>query len=546
MPAKSSKPTTSLSARCRSDHARHHRKRAAQRAHRDGRRAVPHGHVPRNPRAARCISDDRQSGRQDGRRPVRLVHEGFIAATTAPSRKATYSSPTIRILRWRDQPPQRLAADDADLPRRPAGRLGRDVRPHDRCRRKGAGLAADRRQEIYEEGIIVPPVKIYKNGVLKMSAHVMLSNCRLPHWNRSDFNAIVAALRLAERRVLENIARFGIDIYISAMWEMLDRNKRAMSAIIQMIIPESKQGVLRRFHRRRRNRQGPLQNRLHDVARRRESDLRFQRNRSAIALVDQFSPERGDVQDVPRRLHHQAVRSADSVQRRLLRSDRSTDPGRLLLKPHKPAALSCRTHMLGRIFDISAACSAREPDSLNAAGFSDSPHFMYSGYNDKGEWYQLYQIGFGGIPGRPSATVPTDIRCGQPSPTCRTNSSKPISRCALSNTRPSRTPAAPGKHRGGNGVTIGYEMLEPGEISIHDDRWLTYPWGVNGGLPGGRSTRSWSRQWNGAAENIAVEVRPHQSRARRHPLFRHLGRRRLGRSFNASCRTSPKTSNAAW
>ena len=31
--------------------------------------------------------------------------------------------------------------------------------------------------------------------------------------------------------------------------------------------------------------------------------------------------------------------------------------------------------------------------------------------------------------------------------------------------------------------------LEPGHVSIHDDRWLTRPWGVLGGLPGGRSTK---------------------------------------------------------
>jgi N-methylhydantoinase B len=47
----------------------------------------------------------------------------------------------------------------------------------------------------------------------------------------------------------------------------------------------------------------------------------------------------------------------------------------------------------------------------------------------------------------------------------------------------------PGKNRGGNGLRIGYRCLEPGEISIHDDRWLTYPWGVNGGLPGARSRK---------------------------------------------------------
>jgi N-methylhydantoinase B len=47
----------------------------------------------------------------------------------------------------------------------------------------------------------------------------------------------------------------------------------------------------------------------------------------------------------------------------------------------------------------------------------------------------------------------------------------------------------PGLHRGGNGIQIVYRFLEPGEISIHDDRWFTCPWGVNGGLPGARSRK---------------------------------------------------------
>jgi N-methylhydantoinase B len=47
-----------------------------------------------------------------------------------------------------------------------------------------------------------------------------------------------------------------------------------------------------------------------------------------------------------------------------------------------------------------------DPDFLAGAGFSDSPHFMYSGYDKNGEWYQLYSIGFGGIPGKPSGDGP--------------------------------------------------------------------------------------------------------------------------------------------
>src|ERR1051325_8231453 len=44
-------------------------------------------------------------------------------------------------------------------------------------------------------------------------------------------------------------------------------------------------------------------------------------------------------------------------------------------------------------------------------------------------------------------------------------------------------------HRGGNGIEKPYVYLEPGEISIHDDRWLTYPWGILGGKPGSRSEK---------------------------------------------------------
>ena len=44
-------------------------------------------------------------------------------------------------------------------------------------------------------------------------------------------------------------------------------------------------------------------------------------------------------------------------------------------------------------------------------------------------------------------------------------------------------------------------MMEKGEVSVHDDRWLTYPWGVNGGEPGLRSTKTLVRA-DGTTENI--------------------------------------------
>ncbi|HXW09307.1 MAG TPA: hydantoinase B/oxoprolinase family protein, partial [Steroidobacteraceae bacterium] len=62
-----------------------------------------------------------------------------------------------------------------------------------------------------------------------------------------------------------------------------------------------------------------------------------------------------------------------------------------------------------------------------------------------------------------------------------------------------------GKNRGGNGLRIGYRLLEPGEVSIHDDRWLTYPWGVNGGLPGARSRKRLVRK-DGTEELLGSKV----------------------------------------
>ena len=69
-----------------------------------------------------------------------------------------------------------------------------------------------------------------------------------------------------------------------------------------------------------------------------------------------------------------------------------------------------------------------------------------------------------------------------------------------------------GFHRGGNGIEKRYVYLEPGEVSIHDDRWLTYPWGILGGKPGMRSAPPPRRRHHRA---LALQVRRGQGRAGR-------------------------------
>jgi N-methylhydantoinase B len=355
--------------------------------------------------------------------------------------------------------------------------------------------------QIFEEGLQIPPVKIYRKGELnKELLGLLVRNSRVPEWNRSDFNAIVAACRLAERRVHEIIARFGVDTYIAAMAEMLDRNKRAMSAIIKMVVPEKK-AYFEDYIDDDGVGMGPYK-----VACSlwRDGD---------VAIFDFTGTDPQSLSSVNFLLNEDMFKMflgaffINLFDPQILFNDGFYElvevriPERSILKPARPAALSCRTHLLGRIFDIMGGLLGQgAPEALNAAGFSDSPHLMYSGYDKKGEWFQLFQIGFGGIPGRPSGDGP-DGHSLWPSFTNVPNEYLEAYFPLRITTYESITDSGgAGLHRGGNGVRTVYEFLEEGNISIHDDRWLTYPWGVNGGLPGERSTKELvrkdgSREW---------------------------------------------------
>ncbi|MFK7888755.1 MAG: hydantoinase B/oxoprolinase family protein, partial [Gammaproteobacteria bacterium] len=357
-------------------------------------------------------------------------------------------------------------------------------------------------REIFEEGIRVPPTKIYKNDVLQDDVlELILHNCRLPHWNRSDFNALVAAIRTAEKRVIEMSERFGDDTYYSALDELLERNKRAMGKLIKNTIPTKKQYFEDYICDDGLN-MGPY-----------KIKCAMWRDGNKVKF-DFEGTDPQSISSINFLLNEEMFKMFCGVYMimvfdpQIMFNDGFYDlmevniPEGTLLKPKEPAALSCRTHALGRIFDVLGGLLGQgNPDFLCGAGFSDSPHFMYSGYDKQGEWFQLYSIGFGGIPGKPFGDGP-DGHSLWPSFTNVPNefleSYFPL-RIEVYETIPDSGGA--GLHRGGNGLSMGYRFLEPGEISIHDDRWLTYPWGVTGGEPGQRSDKMLHRA-DGTIENL--------------------------------------------
>jgi len=348
---------------------------------------------------------------------------------------------------------------------------------------------------IYQEGIRIPPTKLYKKGVLQEDLlELILHNVRTSQWNRFDLNALVAACKTASRRVVEMANRFGDDVLFSTMDIMLKRNYNAMKFIIQNFIPEEPR-TFEDYICDDGMGMGPYKIKCKmwregDVAifdfdgtdPQAQSSVNFYLNEDMFKMF--FGSFTINVVD-PHIVFNDGF--YDLVDVRI--------PEGTLLKPKFPAALSGRTHALGRIFDVLGALlgSGAPEQMLNAAGFSDSPHLFYSGYDKRpgknGEWFQLFQIGFGGIPGRPAGDGP-DGHSLWPGFTNVPNefieSYFPL-RIEQYATIPDSGGA--GLHRGGNGLSVAYRFLADGEIAIHDERWLTYPWGVLGGQVGMRSTK---------------------------------------------------------
>ncbi|HEU5392229.1 MAG TPA: hydantoinase B/oxoprolinase family protein [Streptosporangiaceae bacterium] len=360
---------------------------------------------------------------------------------------------------------------------------------------------------IYEEGVVIPPFTLYKAGQLNEDAlRIILNQVRVPDWNRADLNGLVAACRTASRRVQEMCARFGVATYLAALDALLDRNYRAMKTLLQVVFEEGRTLSFTDYICDDGVGYGPYELKLSLTRTGDKVHLDFTGSSpQAVGPVNYYLNE-----NLARMFF--GIYMITVADPQILWNDGFyplvdvTIPEGSYWKPRHPAALNARNHGIGRVFDLFGGLLGQtNPALLNAAGFSSSPHFMYSGrYSGgerAGEWYQLYSIGFGGIPGRPLGDGP-DGHSLWPSfvniPCEFLESYYPL---RIERWETVADTGGPGLHRGGNGVDVAYRFLEPGTIAIHDDRWLTYPWGVNGGLPGARG-RKWIDRADGTREML--------------------------------------------
>ncbi len=95
---------------------------------------------------------------------------------------------------------------------------------------KDAGYILDS-VDVFQEGLLMPGLKLYKAGVLDMEIQNLLRfNTRLPDRIIGDLNAQISACRTGERRVSELVERFGLELFHEAVEAILDHGERLSRA----------------------------------------------------------------------------------------------------------------------------------------------------------------------------------------------------------------------------------------------------------------------------------------------------------------------------
>jgi N-methylhydantoinase B len=91
--------------------------------------------------------------------------------------------------------------------------------------------------EIFQEGIRIPSVMLFKEGVLQEDVlKMILANVRTPEERKGDLNAQIAANNLGIRRVLELIDKYGFDELLFYADESINYAERRMRAEIEKLL----------------------------------------------------------------------------------------------------------------------------------------------------------------------------------------------------------------------------------------------------------------------------------------------------------------------
>jgi len=102
----------------------------------------------------------------------------------------------------------------------------------------GAPASIGAFQEVFQEGVIIPPVKVVAGGkIVDDVFRLILAQIRSKHETAGDFRAQIAANATGVRRLLALSGRHGRETLLAAMTELLEYTERRVRAEVAQLVP---------------------------------------------------------------------------------------------------------------------------------------------------------------------------------------------------------------------------------------------------------------------------------------------------------------------
>jgi N-methylhydantoinase B len=332
--------------------------------------------------------------------------------------------------------------------------------------------------------MIVPPVRLQRGGWTNEELlRTFWRNSRFPHWSQGDTRALMAAVRLGEKRLEEIAGRFGAAVLADAFRQLLDRTAATVRAKLLATFPEGTTRFADTIDSDGHG-NGPLAMRfaIHRTGTRLVLDATETDDQTPGPVNYLMHPDVPGtalglyfLQDEPSLvLNAGATQALDEVKLR---------PGSLL-QPLPPAPLGMRGLTMMRVL-----ASLNGLVAVARQGEAPAAHSAYVIALLRGSWNGkpfLFNDGLGvGYGARPFADGSDAVYfvAQENYPVEFTELGYPVRFRGYGVQRDS---GGAGRWRGGCGITREYEVLaERSVLAIRVDGVVNPPWGVAGGQAGG-------------------------------------------------------------
>jgi N-methylhydantoinase B len=336
---------------------------------------------------------------------------------------------------------------------------------------------------IYQEGLRIPPIRLYRAGVLQEDVQALiLLNCQVPRERVSDFRAQMAANRLGVQRLRSLCGKYGRETVLQAGAALQDYAERKMRAGIAAI-PDGAYRFTDRYDCPEID--GELDLSTEITVRGDEMHLHFEGppqvraglNMTMTALLSTVYYTVKTVVD-PTILPNAGLSRPLTV----------TAPMGTVVNCSHPAAVNGRLSLCQRVVElIFGALAPAVPKQVTAASNGACFSITFAGHQPKDDslWVYLETIG-GGSGARFNKDGLDGVHVHM------TNTSNlPVEALELEypltlmHYELVNGSGGPGRHRGGMAIRRVYRADHDCHVRVDGARILSRPWGLNGGLPGG-------------------------------------------------------------